>query len=429
MMLRILTGILDGLARLLIRRYAPIIVAVTGNAGKTTTKEAIARVLATRYTIRASAGNLNNELGIPTTIIGDVGDEYYRTGGSVRFWLGVILMGVRALVVRAAYPEVLVLEFGADHPGDIGRLASRYRPRVGVITQVGDIPVHVEFFASPRELAAEKAKLISVLGADDTAILGYDDEAVRDMRTTTRAHVRTYGMGEGADVRVSDVELRIHGDAPTGISCNIQLGSNQMPVVIRHTIGVGIARAAAAAIAVGDALGISLSDAVIALSDMKPPAGRMRIIEGIRGTTIIDDTYNASPAAMHIALDAVRQIHAKRRVLVLGDMLELGTFSSTAHRTLGTMAGAIATVLICVGDRAKFIAEAATPLMSADYVHTCANSREAADIVQQLLQSGDLVLVKGSQGMRMERVVLEIMARPELASELLVRQSERWLAK
>jgi len=426
---RLLKIILRLLAHAYIRRYRPMVVAITGNVGKTTTKEAIAVILGSRSNIRSTGGNLNNELGIPLTIIGDFSEQYYQVGGTARFWSMVLQQGIRGLFANAQYPEILVLEYGADRPGDIRKLVASYPPHVAVITHVGDIPVHVEFFASPRELAREKAQLIEHLGPSDIAVLGTDDLTVLEMRSRTKGTVRTFGLGQEVDVRVTDIKPRLEGSRPLGMTFDVHVGAHSMPVAISGALGAGLAQASAAAIAVATALGIGLADAVQALSRMVPPSGRMRIIDGIRSTTIIDDTYNASPAAMHVAIDTIRTLPATRKVLVLGDMRELGSYSVQAHQAIGTLAAEVATLLICVGEQGRFIADAAANQMPAEHIYRATTSHEASAMVQQLLRAGDLVLVKGSQGMRMEFIVQEIMARPEQASKLLVRQSARWLAK
>lgn len=386
-------------------------------------------MLSSRYRTRSTGGNLNNELGIPLTIIGDFSDAYYRSGGTFSFWFSVLVKGWWRFIVGAPYPEVLILEFGADRPGDIRRLTHQYPPHIAVVTHVGAVPVHVEFFASPREVAREKSQILKTLDVTDVAVLGSDDLTVLEMRSSTRGRVRTFGLGEGADVRVTNFTQRLNGTRPLGISFDLETGGSAMPVMIQGTLGEGLARAAAAAVAVGQAMDIGLADAAQALSGMQPPAGRMRVIEGIRGTIIIDDTYNASPSATHMAVDAVRHLPASRHVLVLGDMRELGSYSVQAHQAIGTLAADVADVLVCVGEQAKFMADAAANQLSPEHIHRVADSREAAAVVQQIIRAGDLILVKGSQGMRMERIVLEIMARPEQAGRVLVRQSARWLEK
>jgi UDP-N-acetylmuramyl pentapeptide synthase len=427
-MTSILSFILTILAKAYLWRYRPRIIAVTGNSGKTTTKEMIATVLTARYRVRATGGNLNNHLGTPTTIIGDFSSAYYRSGGTLLFWIGVIVHGLFGLIANPEYPEILILEYGADKPGDIKRLARRFRPHVGVITHIGETPVHVEFFASAQHLADEKSQLIRALLPDGHAVLNYDDLTVLSMRDRSAAPTITFGLGEGADARAVDIRTRMDGQKPFGLTFNLVHGGASMPTVIPRTLGKGAATAAAAALAVAHIFEVGLADVCEAISRAKSPAGRMSIIPGIKETTIIDDTYNASPAAMHLALDTVKDLPG-RKVLVLGDMLELGAQTVHAHQSIGNMAGDIADVLICVGERGRHIADAAANQLPQESIHWFADSRSAAGKVQELLRSGDLVLVKASQGMRMERIVREIMAEPARASELLVRQSVLWLRK
>lgn len=428
-MTALLAFLLTFLARMYQWRFRPRIVAITGNTGKTTTKEAVAAVLATHYRVRAAAGNLNNELGIPLTILGDFFDEYYRTGGTAWFWMSVLLRAKLGFwKSRKHYPEILVLEYGADHPGDIEKLVRRFPPQVSVVTQVGEVPVHVEFFASAEHLAQEKMQIVKRLAPQEHAVLNFDDLTVLEMREHTDAQVRTFGLGEGADIQARDLHIRPEGSRPEGVRFDMTTDGSTMPVVVNGTIGRGIVTACAAAVAVGSILDVGLADAVQALSHMRPPPGRMRLIRGIKDTLIVDDTYNASPAAMHLALDTIRPLPG-RKVLVLGDMLELGEHSIQAHQSVGDMAGDIADILVCVGERAKVIADSAGNQMDAKNIKWFHDSQQAAGMVQELLRPGDLVLVKGSQGKRMERVVREIMAEPERAGQLLVRQSARWLAK
>jgi UDP-N-acetylmuramyl pentapeptide synthase len=419
----VLTNILALLAKLYLWRYRPVIVGVTGSAGKTTTKLAIAAVLETARRVRASGGNMNTELGIPAAVIGDVADRYYRSGGSVLFWLGVVAQGlVGWLHPRSSYPEVLVLEYGADRPGDIARLVAIVPPTVGVVTRVGDIPVHVEFFASPQHVAREKAALVKAVPPNGLIVLNADDLTVLEMRTEAPSAVTTFGFGPGARVHIEGFVA-----AMDGITFNLTDHAT-MPVRIRGTISKGAALAAAAAVAVGQHFGIGLAQAAESLSAMRMPPGRMRILPGVKNTTIIDDTYNASPAAMHLALDSVRDLPG-RKVAVLGDMKELGEHSPKAHQEIGTMAAMVASVLVCVGEGGRLMREAAANQLPPERLFWFGDSRQAAPEVQRLLRAGDVVLVKGSQSMRMERVVREIMAEPQRASELLVRQSAKWLAE
>jgi UDP-N-acetylmuramyl pentapeptide synthase len=185
--------------------------------------------------------------------------------------------------------------------------------------------------------------------------------------------------------------------------------------------------AAAAAALAGLIFGMNLVKISEALTHYRAPAGRLRIIPGIKGSTIIDDTYNSSPTACHEALDVLRRLKAKRKIAVLGDMLELGRYTMAAHHEVGRLAAKVVDLLITVGLRAKFIAEGAIEAgMAKKSVVSFQSVREAGLFLQEKIRENDLILVKGSQGVRMERIVLEVMAEPQNAAELLVRQSPAW---
>ena len=270
--------------------------------------------------------------------------------------------------------------------------------------------------------------LIQSLPRDGWAILNADDQFTLDMRRRTRGQVRTFGTHDGADLRAIDVSIRMSGQKPIGITCTLVANHASMPLLIRDTVGKGIATACAAGALVGQVFGIGLADSVAALTDLKPLPGRLRILNGIRDSILLDDTYNASPIAMKIALDSLAQIQG-RKIAILGDMLELGYKSERAHEDVGAHASEIAQIVVCVGDKSRATAKIARNHLSEENVYWYANSSLAASEVQKLIQPGDVILIKGSQGIRMERIVLEIMADPAQAKELLVRQSTRWLEK
>lgn len=425
-----LQKILTVLARAYIVKYKPAIVAVTGNVGKTSTKEAIGAVLASHKRVRVSGGNLNNELGVPLTILGDWSEKYYRHGSSLNLWFMVLLQGVLGLISQKDYPEILVLEYGADHPGDIGQLVKLYKPQVSVVTAVGEIPVHVEYFSSPEAVATEKSKLVRTLDAGGLAVLNYDDPVVYGMKEVTKAQVKTFGTGDKASVRISNIDITTDNKGrPMGINFKLHMDGSFVPVKIHGSLGKGQAYASAAAMLVGWHFGLNMVQISQGLISYQGTPGRLRIIKGIKDSIIVDDTYNSAPAAMHLALDTLQECSAPRKIAVLGDMLELGKYSIEAHRAVGNKAGNLVNVLVCVGEKAKFIADSAANQMSKDSIFIFHTSDEAKLKVQELIEPGDLVLVKGSQGMRMEKIIEEIMLEPGRKGELLVRQSKKWQAK
>ena len=201
-----LQKILAGLARATLQKYKSTIIGVTGSVGKTSTKEAIFAVLKTKYRVRRAEKNYNNEIGFPLAILG-----IPHCGRNVFKWLFALVRVTLKLsaFVRDEYPQVLVLEYGVDHPGDMDYLLSIAKPDIAVVTAIGDIPVHVEFFESPEELIKAKAKLVQALPIDGYAVLNHDDYAVLGMREKTRAKIMTYGIEEHADLRIMNYEVRI----------------------------------------------------------------------------------------------------------------------------------------------------------------------------------------------------------------------------
>ena len=422
-------------AKLTLRRYRPMVVGITGSVGKTSTKEAIFAVLRAKHRVRRSEKNYNTEIGVPLTILGI---PHY--GRSVFRWFSALIrVAFRVLFRVHEYPEILVLEMGADRPGDIAYLTRLAPPFVGVITAIGEIPVHVEFFAGPREVAREKAKLIEALRPDGYAVLNCDDATVAELAHRTAARVFSYGFSRDAGVEIKN--YRLEGGAaaqergrPAGIHFQLIHGRRLAGLRLSNAFGMQQAYAAAAAACVGIIFNMSLQEVVEALRGYEPPPGRLKLLRGNRSTMILDDTYNASPASTRAALAVLAEFPAKRRIAVLGDMLELGTYTEAAHRSIGEEVARCADLFFAVGERMKFAMDEATAAglgrprrLTSDRVFWFPSSHEVGRKLESILQPGDVILVKGSQSMRMEKVVLEIMQEPERASELLVRQEEGWL--
>lgn len=426
--LRLLQYKLKVLVLMTLRRYKPHVIGVTGSVGKTLAKTAIYTVLskATDKRVRASGGNLNNELGMPLAVLGD-----YKTSGGALFWIGVLIKSTLRLIFvwsKKNYPDILVLEYGADKPGDIGKLVDIVKPNIAVITAVGKVPVHVEFYDSPEEVAKEKSSLINSLGAGSTAILNIDDPAVFDMRENARTEVTTYGFDSGADVRISGFKNETRDGKPYGISFRLSIDDSTALVKIDGVFGKSQAYAAGAAAAVGVTEGMKLIEIAETLPLHKGEKGRTRLIPGVKNSLIIDDTYNASPASGEAALDIIDDLKADRKIAVLGDMLELGEYTEDAHTTLGEHASRVADYIVTVGARAEFIAEGAIKAgFPENRIQRFGSSEEAGPPIQGLIKEGDLVLVKASQGIRTEKIVKEIMAEPNRAKDLLVRQYGKWL--
>ncbi len=387
-----------------IKKHQPGVVGITGTVGKTSTKEAVFTILRQIRKVRASSGNFNNEFGFPLTVLGD----YDKIGGAF-FWLKAVTASFFRLLFGGKYPEILVLEYAADKPGDIKYLLDIARPQIGVVTAVGEIPVHVEYYSGPDAVAKEKGRLVEALPAIGFAILNFDDEAVYEMKDRTRAHIITYGFGEGANLRIANFENRMDGDRPAGISFKLEYGGNFVPVRLEGAFGKAQAYAAAAAAAIGLAFGMNLVKISEALQYYHVPPRRGKILPGIKDTYLIDDSYNASPLSMHAALDTLKDLKARRKVAVLGDMLEIGKYAIEAHEQMGRFAEKIVDILVTVGPRARFIADAANKAgLARKNIFSFDVVEDALSTVQDVIKKGDLVLVKASRAMELDKVVEEI---------------------
>lgn len=410
------------LARIIIRKYKPKVVAITGSVGKTSAKEAIYAVLKnSRYT-RKSAGNLNNELGIPLAIIADTEKErelklVTRDGegqGSAlsraRFWARIIFKGIWLICARARYPEVLILEYGADRPGDIQYLLAIASPSIAVVTAVGDIPAHVEFYTGKDAVAEEKSKLVGQTPSDGFAVLNIDDATVYAMREKTRGRVITFGFNENASVQIMNASHAMSGGIPHGVEITLKYQKSTATVILKGSLGKVSAYAASAATCVGLIFDLGLDEIAANLSaHYVSPKQRMSLKAGIKRSFIIDDSYNASPSSMRAALLTLKDIPAKRKVAILGDMLEIGVYSQEAHETAGRLAAHCADVLITVGARAKFIADAARQAgMSAENIISVMTAEEAGMKAQNLISEGDLILIKASRALYLEKTIEEI---------------------
>ncbi len=415
---KILRWKLKKVAQLTILRYRPGIVGVTGSVGKTSTKLAIAAVLGPSRRVRFSKSNLNSDLGLPIAVIGDFREEELRLVSRDQpahekrirktfFWLKVIFVGVFRLVVKSReYPEILILEYGADRPGDLKYLLEIARPNISVITAVGEIPVHTEFFSGPQEVAREKARLIEHLPSSGFAILNHDDETVMELKERTRGHIVTFGFGKGAEVRAMNFENRIEDNRPAGVFFKLEYGGSSVPVRIDDVFGKVQAYAAGAAAAVGLIFGLNLIKISEALKEYRPAPGRMELLPGIKSSLLIDGSYNASPLSMHAALDLLKDLPGKRKIAVLGDMLEIGKYTIEAHERVGKLAAQFVDALVTVGPAAKFIADAARKNgFSKRNLRSFDSADDAVEEVENLVKKGDLILVKGSHAMELEKIV------------------------
>ncbi|MFA6353511.1 MAG: UDP-N-acetylmuramoyl-tripeptide--D-alanyl-D-alanine ligase [Candidatus Paceibacterota bacterium] len=444
---KIITYILRIESQLVLLKYKPKIIAVTGSFGKTSTKDAVYAVLSKISYVRKSEKSFNSEIGLPLTILG------VPNGWSNPLtWILNIFRGLWLFIGPHKYPKWLVLEVGVGKPDDMRKTALWLKTDVVILTAIGDTPPHVEFFNSHKHLLEEKSQLIKTLKKDGILILNADDEMFLEIKEKSKHKTITYGFKEGADVLGSGDTIFYNENnesstnsllgEPAGVIFRVDEGGSSFPVVIEKVFGRNHIYATLSALALSSSLELNMLTAVNSLKNYDVAPGRMRLLKGINDSLIIDDTYNSSPFACESALKTLGEIKSKneayRKIAVLGDMLELGRHTLAAHKDIGKIAKEILSedqnkkinMLMIVGPRAKAIKEGAIEAgMKDKNIFEFLNSREAGIFLKTFVRANDLVLIKGSQGMRMERAVEAILLDKENKNKLLVRQDSEWLQK
>lgn len=356
-------------------REGLVVIGITGTNGKTTTKEMLAKVLETRGPVLRNEGNLNNEIGLPLTLL--------RL--EKRHWAAVLEMGMSGF-------------------GEIRRLSEIAEPGMGVITNIG--PAHLDSLGDLEGVAKAKGELIEALPGDGKAVLNMDDPYLKDLLVASKARAVTFGLRPGAMVSATDIK-----ESAAGVSFRLTVpggsASVKLPVMGWHNVYNAMAAAAAAW-----PLGIPAGGIKEGLEKFRPVSMRMEVVD-VDGARVINDAYNANPASMAAALTALASLKDGRRIAVLGDMLELGDAAARAHFEVGRLAGAEGLALIVLigahaGDTARGAAESGMP---AESIIKAGGPEEAAAVLSEKVRKGDHVLVKGSRGMRMERVIDLFRAR------------------
>lgn len=415
-------GLLATLAHAILRKYRPTIIMVTGSVGKTSTKDAVAAALSDTFYIRKSDKSMNSDFGVPLTIIGAE-----NPWSSILAWLSVFGEALALIILPNHYPSLLVLEVGADRPGDLEKILKYAKPDVVVVTLLPSVPVHVEAYANPDAVREEEFEPARALADDAPLIFSADDPYAKNLAAEILAHPYTFGTTESADVRIENVRVWNEDDLPQGMQASLHIKGKQYDLKVCGAFGRSQLFAPAAAVATSCSLGMTPDEALAGLESYLPPPGRGRLFKGKKETTLIDDSYNSSPVAVEEALYSLSLLpDSKRKVVILGDMLELGRYSVAEHERIGHIAKESSDVIVTVGMRARAIGEAArTDGMADDSIHTFDTAIEAAEAIDEILQEGDVVLIKGSQGMRMERIVRPLLADFADVS-CLVRQEVEW---
>ncbi len=409
---------LAGLAKQILQKHRPKIVGITGSVGKTSTRDAIAAVLKQDFKVRSPKKNFNNEFGLPFAILG-----VDTPGRNPLLWLWVFIKGYLVLWI-GHYPEVLVLEMGVDRVGDMDYLLSIAPPDIAVLTAIGSS--HYQYFQSMEAVAAEKSKLI-VFPSVQTVIINADNDFALAQQTKVKTKIITYGKSQQSVVKINILEEKFTLPATTYFKVDTAYSSFESKL---FAVGTPHLSAAAAAVAVGLSLNMTVEDICNGLLSYRPVPGRLNFIQGIKQSTIIEDSYNASPESTLEALQVLSRMPQTHKVAVLGDMLELGDLEVNSHKEVGQAASSVINLdwLIGIGPRAKMILESA---ISSGYderqTKWFEHSTDSISFIKSLLEPQMAVLIKGSQGVRMEIISKELLAEPSAAAQLLPRQYGKWL--
>lgn len=412
-LLKIIYKILARYARNVIDKHKPFVIAITGSVGKSSTKEAISKLMKDQFgkEVRANYGNLNAHIGIPLTILG------YNQVPNVFFWpIFLILAWFRTQT--KSYPKYLILEMGIDFPGDMDDFLSIVKPNIVVVTTLGG--AHLENFASLAEYQAEKLKLIESLDETGRAIVNIDDPDLAKLKGKNIIGISLSKMD--ADYRTESCRVSLNGTEYRLVTTGQKI-SIKSKVLGKHFIYGQLF-----AFAIANYFKINFLKTKKSLEEILPYHGRMNVLPGKMGITIIDDTYNANPSSVRAALDTLNEIeYSGRKIAILGNMNELGKIEKEAHIDVAKYAEDKFDLVVFVGRNSEIMYDHAT---NQEKTRKFSSRQELLSSIEELVDDRDLILVKASQnGNYFEEIVKYLLKDKDNASNLLVRQSKYWMSK
>lgn len=394
------------------------VVAITGSAGKTTARHAIKTVLANDKSLYVPEENYNTESGIPSAIFQLRNPE---STTSLLPWCNLLFKMLLKFIFKAPY-KTIVLEFSADKPGDIEYLISIAKPHIAIVTTV--IPAHMQGFGNIETIAHEKGTTVRALSEADFAILNFDNKYVKDMANKTEGKVLSTGSDKKNSLHFEQLKYN-----ETGMVLNLfwkdQKALLEVPVLAPHLIPSLLA-----AITLALLRGNSLNEAASKMIKFVPEQGRMRILKGKNGSTIIDDSYNSNPESAKAALEVLSHFSG-HKIAVLGSMNELGDYAKKGHEEVAETAAKIADEVVVVGEVAgKYLYPVVLKKLNKKFVRKFETSKQAGEYLQDIVTNDDVLLFKGSQnGVFIEEALKYVLLDPQKAPELLVRQSPMWQNK
>lgn len=441
------------ISKLVLRKHQPFVIGITGNVGKTSTKDLMLASLSHQgKRVRANDKSMNSEFGVPLTILNQKNAWY-----SILKWIKVVSLGISELWSKN-YPEILILEVGADKKGDISSIASWVKFDVVVFTQIGEIPAHVENYKNIEEVIEEKSQMLSGLKDNGYIVYNKDSDNINkiikdnaELIELLNAKLMTFGKRD----KIKDLTNK-EDDSITNVlrdrfvtdlcmefdtlindiwnketNARIYIKDKESKLINKNIIGEASIYCSLPGVIVSQLLEMDLDKTLTNISEAKHTPSRMRVLDGINNSIVIDDSYNSSPTSLISGIKTINSIISNdRKIFVIGDMLELGEYARDAHFNVGKDIASSADLLLTVGTRAKFVAQGAIESgMDRKLIKEVDDARKAADILVKVIVPGDLIYVKGSQGMRLERVVRSLVDTEKVNPNDITRQERDWLNK
>ena len=413
--------LLKAMAKRRMKNFKGKVIAVTGSVGKTSTREAIFKVLNSKFKVKRSLKNMNSDFGLLLTIL-DLKSGY----SSAAKWSWYLTKGFYNSFCKEN-SEIMLLELGVDKPGDMDFLTNIIDTDYTVVTSIAPVHMGEGQFQNLQEIFEEKTKIVKSLKKTGKVILNIDNGHLEDFYNSYNSHQKiSYGVHEEADYQITNTANSLEG-----VSFSLKWPEEHQEFHA-NVLGGFQAYVLTPAIIVGLEFGFTVEEMITAIKRFSLPPGRMSVIKGLNDSVILDSTYNSSPVSLKAALKLLGELgHNKRKVAVLGNMNELGDDSIIKHEMIGKTINNYCDLLITVGKDAKSIAKTALENgLDENNVFSFTYNKEAVEFFKDKIDKDDLILVKGSQNrIRLERFVKEIMKHPEDAKELLARQDKSWKAK
>lgn len=388
------------LVRLKLRKN-PTIIGITGSAGKTSTRSAIETILREKYNIISTTGNLNTEFGVAYVLLGQKQPE------SKYDWIALLCKSILSVVIPIENDTIVILELGADRPGDIRFFKDKLNINIAVLTNIGN--AHLQNFESKTQLIYEKMQLMRSVRKSGWLIFNQDDKILQE-QTKLFPVDRKINFGLSGDCKISAIKYNL-----SGIKCRISTQKNSYDVqlpAINQTLFWSIAPA----VLIGELLNLSVRQIEKGLKKYKIENGRGAVLVGIKNTTLIDHSYNANPTSMQAVIEGISKLSTKRKkIAILGDMKELGEASKKEHEKIGIMAKGVFNKIYGYGEEAKYY-----------YGETYSDRDELCEIILKEIREGDIILFMGSQATRLEKIIIKLLAHSDSDSSRLVRQSKVW---